>query len=182
VRPVHLTATARVRDDVLAVTARVANALDEPILVRAHPDDGSRSAVLRHRAYSWLEPSGEALHLSLLNPPRHPDIDVFRSVVTLSRRVAGGAVFTLEIRLPLPAPEWNPYFPDPSRAPGEVVQVGGLRVRTGWFPSSGTQWVHQGPEPDTWWAQGTPYRVVETTVPLPEAVPVRRRGDLFRRA
>lgn len=180
--PVRLSVNVGVGPERVTIALTLTNTLDEPVFVRAHPDDGRRAKILRHRAYTWLEPTSDILLVDLLNPPPHPDIDVFRAVISISRKLEPGSVLAHEIHLSRPVQEWNPYFPDPESAPWEWAQAKQLRVRTAWFPARGVHWIEAGPEPGTFWTQGSPYTLVEVVTALSEPIEICRRLDSFRRS
>lgn len=158
----------------------VSNIGREAVYFRAHPDDGRREEVMEGKAYSWLSPDEQELHLTFLNPPPDPSVDVERAIISLSRHLAPGDRYRARIEVPLPVPEWNPYFP--ALADGtKLVDVTRVRLTTGWFPESGLAWSGDGPGPGTYWAQGRPYRLVENRMTAQRAFAVRKRLDDFRR-
>lgn len=176
-----LTVRPKLEKGALVLGIKVLNGLAEPVYFRAHPDDGGRDEVLHGRAYTWLDPEGDTLRVSLLTPPPDPEIDVSQAIISLSRRLEAGADYTSELVLPLPVVEWNPCFAVPESADSEIVEVDAIEVLTGWFPEQGLGWIEEGPEPGTYWTQGAPYKMLKAGGPMRRPFPVQRRLDRFER-
>lgn len=190
----HLTAH---RDpELLRVEFAVYNGGDEPVFVYSVPVDRAARELRPGDAYRDVDPDSGTLLLSLIPPSPPVGLDAFQSVAPLARRVAPSETFRSTLRVALPLTPWDGYPPidpdddppsddppsdDPGAAPADGsdaaflagLQVRRVRLTTGYFPESGLIESRPGPDPETFWCDGTSFRRRTAEIELDEALPVQ---------
>lgn len=176
---VDLDVEVRVEGDGASVAYTFRNGTDADLFVYAHPDDGTRTALLPG-AYTLLSGDRERLNVLLGIPPEPRHHTVFRGVLPLARVVAAGRERRGLIELPLPIREWTGYG-GPECDDCALVEVVEGAFSMEYFPTESALFVEDGPEPGTFWTTSGDNRRVTAGFAFPRPVEVAERPQPFAR-
>jgi hypothetical protein len=133
-------------------------------------------------AYTSLSVDCSRLHLVLGASPLPTDEDVEFSVGALSVRVEPGALISGEVRLPLPADEWNAYYFPAEGVGTEIVLVDKLVLMIDVIPVSAVAHAAPVEHPTGYWSVVGPASQSLIVLRSDRPLPVRKRLDNFPRS
>ena len=177
---IKLALRAQRSSDLLRVEFTVTNEGRQPYYVFTCAGGPQRSA-LPHRAYTAFREQEEALHLSLALALVPRGRSVLTRIVPLSTFLQPGDRHTDFLKVPIPVPEWQPYYQEQTEEV-DIVQARRLLLSSEYFTHESLF------RPPVWDDQVSYFRAfggesfpISATLELEEPLPVLKRRDGFER-
>jgi hypothetical protein len=156
------------------------NRSQETIFV-AHLITDVRGKAHPNSAYTALSLDGRQLNLLLTPSPLPVLADVAFCVLPLLKKVLPGEQIIGEVRLPVPADEWNAYEPPVQGVEKKLVTVQRVVLTIEVIPQSMATKLTQATSPAGYWSVGGK-SILSSVVLVPDSpFQVRKRLDLFAR-
>lgn len=181
---VQLQAEFIIEADHIAIRYQVTSRTEVPLLLfdalHQRTPDGTQTYNPLLSFISYEEPS--TLAIKRINPPPPEMKDVFLAYTAWAHKLSATAPLKGEIRVPLPAEEYNPYYPPGSKSVYRKVSAQGLKLVLEYAPLTGSlRATPVSGTKDLFQLEGTGVRLqqVHVSIKLNKPVAVNRRSDMF---
>lgn len=181
---VRLLANFQILDDAVRVEYQVTSKGGGPLLLfdalkrPAHDGTPKYDRLLAYVAFE--EPSTLGLKRLVAPLPQLKDVEMAQ--VPWAHKLMPGGVVNGEIRVPLPAEEYSPYYPPGPKSAYRKASAGRLKLVLGYVELGGELQavaVEDAPGLFELYGAGATLRQIEVVVRLDKPVPVKRRSDMF---